>query len=66
MIKTYDRSCKMAELKPYDHFAKDDEFMEVIRWANEEGFDVVINDQKIYSFTDGQFECLQALVAYKE
>ena len=64
-ISTYDRSCKFTELKPYCHHSKEGDFMEVIRWSNEEGFDVAIGE-KIYSFTDGQFECLMALVNYKE
>ena len=64
-ISTYDRSCKFTELKPYCLHAKEGDFMEVIRWSNEEGFDVAIGE-KIYSFTDGQFECLVALVNYKE
>ena len=64
-IESYDRGCKFSPIKPYCHMAKPDDFMEVIRWRNEEGFDVVVND-KIYSFTDGQFDCLLALVTYKE
>lgn len=64
-IKTYDRECKFTELKPYCHHAKDDDFMEMSRWSNGEGFDVAINE-KIYSFTDGQFECMMALWTYKE
>jgi hypothetical protein len=39
--------------------------MEVCEWFNGEGFDVVINE-KHHSFTWGQYECLQALVAYKD
>jgi hypothetical protein len=38
--------------------------MEVCEWHNGEGFDVTVNDQ-VTSITWGQWECLQALVAYK-
>jgi hypothetical protein len=39
--------------------------MEVTEWNNGEGFDVTIG-KKIIGFTWGEFEALQALVAYKE
>jgi hypothetical protein len=64
MIETYNRKAKFATLKPYDHTAKENDFMEVCEWFNGEGFDVNINE-KHHSFTWGQYECLQALVAYK-
>jgi hypothetical protein len=65
-MKTYDRSSKFTELKPYDHFAKDDDFMEVTEWYNGEGFDVVIGNEQKFSLTDGQFQALVALVNYRE
>ena len=40
--------------------------MEVCEWYNGEGFDVSIADKTSVSFTWGQWEALQALVAYKE
>lgn len=64
-INTYTRRSVFADLHPYCHHAKEHDFMEVTRWANEEGFDVTIDD-KTFSLTDGQFECLVALVNYKE
>jgi hypothetical protein len=63
-IDTYERKAKFTQLKPYDPFAKDDDFMEVCEWYNGEGFDVNFNNQ-IVSFTWGQWECLQVLVNYK-
>lgn len=64
-IQTYDRGAKFTELRLYDHTAKDDDFMEVCEWRNGEGFDVTINE-KVYAFTWGQYECMQALILYKE
>jgi len=63
-METYDRKSRFTELRPYDHTAKDHDFMEVCEWHNQEGFDVTMND-RVTSFTWGQWECLQALVAYK-
>jgi len=65
MIESYNRKAKFTTLTPYDHTAKEHDYMEVCEWFNGEGFDVTINE-KHYSFTWGQYECLQALVAYKE
>ena len=63
-IDTYNRKAKFTQLKLYDLFAKDDDFMEVCEWHNGEGFDVTINN-RIVSFSWGQWECLQVLVNYK-
>ena len=63
-IETYNRKAKFTQLKLYDLFAKDDDFMEVCEWHNGEGFDVTMND-RVISFTWGQWECLQVLVNYK-
>ena len=63
-IDTYERKAKFTQLKLYDLFAKDDDFMEVCEWHNGEGFDVTIND-RVVSFTWGQWECLLVLVNYK-
>ena len=63
-IETYNRKAKFTQLKLYDLFAKDDDFMEVCEWHNGEGFDVTMND-RVISFTWGQWECLLVLVNYK-
>jgi hypothetical protein len=47
-IDTYNRKARFAELKPYDQFSDEDDFMEVCEWHNGEG------------------ECLQVLVNYKD
>jgi hypothetical protein len=63
-IETYNRKARFAELKPYDNFAGDDDFMEVCEWHNGEGFDVTI-DNRQFQLTWGQWECLQVLVNFK-
>jgi hypothetical protein len=39
--------------------------MEVTEWHNGEGFDVVVSDSQRFSLTWGQWQALQALVAYR-
>ena len=67
-VKTYTRKAKMTELKPYCHHADDNDFIEVTEWENGEGFDVTLStkssDEK-FTLTWGQFEALQAVVAYR-
>jgi len=63
-METYERKSRFTELRPYDIFAKEHDFMEVTEWHNQEGFDVTMNE-RVVSFTWGQWECLQALVNYK-
>jgi len=67
-IETYTRDSKFAELKAWDHFSKETDFIEVTEWHNGEGFDVNINSngEQRFSLTWGQYEALQALVTYKE
>ena len=64
-METYQRPARFTELRPYDHFAKEGDFMEVCEWHNGEGFDVTISNSQHFSLTQGQWECLQALVNYK-
>jgi hypothetical protein len=64
-MQQYQRKSKFTELKNYDHLAKEHSFMEVTEWHNGEGFDVTVSDDKSFSLTWGEFECLQALIAYK-
>ena len=37
MMKQYERKARFTELKPYDIFAKEHDFMEVCEWNNGEG-----------------------------
>ena len=66
-MEQYQRPARFTELKPYDHFAKADDFMEVCEWHNGEGFDVTIDasTNQHFSLTLGQWDCLQALVNYR-
>jgi len=68
MIEINERTAKFTLLKPYDHTAKDNDYMEVCEWSNGEGVDVTIdsNGDQRFSLTWGQWEALQALIAYKE
>ena len=68
MISINQRTAKFALLKPYDHFAKDDSYIEVTEWTNGDGFDVHVSSYKDTSFslTYGEFDALVALVSYKE
>lgn len=66
MIQVSNRKAKFSMLKPYCYFSKDDEYAEVTEWSNGEGFDVVIKETKHISLTWGEWECVQALVSYKE
>ena len=64
-METYQRQARFTELRPYDQFAKDDDFMEVCEWHNGEGFDVTVGTSQQFSLTLGQWECLQTLVNYR-
>lgn len=69
MIEVHSRKCKFSLLKPYDFTSGENDFIEVTEWSNGEGFDVIINGKygnERVSLTWGQWEALQALVAYKE
>ena len=68
MIKISTRQSKFAELRPYDHFAKKDDYIEVCEWSNLEGFDVTLSAngrEQHFSLTWGEWQALQALVAYQ-
>ena len=68
MITVNKRTAKFTELSPYDYFAKADDFVEVTDWTNGEGFDVHISGRhsQVFSLTWGEWDALQAVVAYKE
>jgi hypothetical protein len=66
MIKTFNRKAKYIDLKPYCHFAKENDYIEITEWSNIEGFDITINGEKHLSLTWGQWDALQVIVNYKE
>lgn len=49
------------DLNKYCIFAKDDDFIEVTQWTNGEGWDITINDKRIY-LTDGELKAINYLV----
>ena len=63
-IKRYKLDAAYAELEQFDHFAKDDHFIEVSLWHNGEGFDVDINShgEQRFQLTWGQFKALKKLL----
>jgi hypothetical protein len=69
MIKVDQRTSKFTELKPYCHHAKPHDFVEYCEWANGEGFDITLSNtrgQERISLTYGEWDAIQAVVAYKE
>ena len=70
-MEKYKKEAIFCKLKNYCSFAKQREmenesgdFMEVTKWINSEGFDVVISTarQEKFCLTFGEFEALKELV----
>ena len=64
-IKEYKRNSKFTELKPYDYFAKDSDFMETTEWYNGEGVDVAVSSntgEQHFSLSWGEWQALRALI----
>lgn len=61
-IETYNRKAASCDLKDFCIFAKKDSFIEVTEWYNGEGFDYVIDNNKVKQFTFGEFAALKKLV----
>lgn len=66
MIECYERKARFTELKAYCYHSKDNDFIEVCEWNNGEGFDVTVSEKQKMSFTWGEWEALNVLVAYRE
>ena len=47
------------ELQKYDYLSKDGDFIRVTQWGDKEGFDISINDDKIFSLTEGQVNAIK-------
>lgn len=60
-MKFNNRKSISDKLKKYDYLAKDNDFIEIIEWTNEDGYDISIND-KIISLTRGQIDAINYLV----
>lgn len=65
MPDEYKRTARFTNLKKYDYFAAENDFMEVTEWYNGEGFDVNVTckmgNQQI-SMTWGEYKALRALI----
>ena len=67
-IQVSNRKAKFTELKPYCHFAREDDYIEVTEWTNGEVYDVTIHNVdgiKNISLTFGEFQALTALINYE-
>ena len=53
--------CIWDNLGPYDYLAKPDDFIEIKRWSNGEGYDISINDN-IFSLSEGQLDAINYLI----
>lgn len=55
------RKSVFADLNVFDYTAKKNNFIQVTEWANGEGWDITINDDTIFSLTQGQLEAINYL-----
>ena len=68
-IEVSKRDSVFCELKNYCHLASKNAYMEVTEWSNGEGFDITLSNtrgQERISLTYGEWDAIQAVVAYKE
>ncbi len=63
-MERYTRRTIFSELKKYDIFAKENDYIEVCEWKNGEGFDVEINSVKPERFqlTYGEYKALKKVI----
>jgi hypothetical protein len=63
-IVLYKLDAAFVSLQDFDHFAKNDHFIEVSLWHNGEGFDAHLNSYNEQSFklTWGEFKALKKLI----
>ena len=55
------RKSVFADLNVFDYTAKENNFIQVTEWPNGEGWDISINDDIIFSLTQGQLEAINYL-----
>jgi hypothetical protein len=67
-IEVSHRKAKLTTLEEYCHFSNEGDFIEAVEWSNGEGVDININSTRHqqFSLTHGEFQALQALMAYQE
>lgn len=63
-ISTYKLDAAFASLAEFDHCAKPNDFIEVVLWHNDEGFNVDLssNGDQSFRLTWGQFKALKKLI----
>lgn len=63
-IESSKRNSKFVELKPFDHTAKEHDYIEATEWSNLEGFDVEVNASvsSRFQLTWAQWDVLKELV----
>lgn len=54
------------ELSKYCILANNNEFIEITEWANQEGWDIEIDEKKRFSLTHGELEAIVFLTKYLE
>lgn len=64
-MEFYKRKAVKEDLALYCHLSKAHSFMEVTEWANGEGWDISINDEKFFSLTYGEMELLNVLTSVR-
>ena len=55
------RKSVFADLNVFDYTAKENNFIQVTEWTNGEGWDSSINDDTMFSLTQGQLEAINYL-----
>lgn len=63
-IDKYKRKTVFAELEQFDYMSKENDFIEITKWTNGEGFDIEINssNQQVFQLTFGQFDAIKSLL----
>lgn len=63
-MEKYNRKAIFSNLKKYDSFAGEDDFIEVTNWNNGEGFDVEIQSKlpTRFQLTWGEYNAMKKLI----
>lgn len=61
-ISISERKAAFVELIDFCVFANKDDYMEVTKWTNGQGYDIDINGKKHISMTIGEFDALKTII----